>query len=117
MIRVGLAKSSKCNLHSPSAREGLPFHRQCNGSGLHAVCTRGWTPMPKLLRHLVGQNRDPSGHRSVSELPVLVLAEQSHPDGRQSLGLEELQALLEGVVDVDPSASANNHATTSSVLR
>jgi hypothetical protein len=55
--------------------------------------------------------------RSIPELPVLVLAEQRDPNRRKGLGLEELQALLKGVVDVDPSASANNHATASSVLR
>ena len=54
--------------------------------------------------------------RSVVELPVLVLAEERDSDGRQSLGLEESQTLFEGVVDVDLSASANNHGTTSTTL-
>jgi hypothetical protein len=54
--------------------------------------------------------------RSVVELPVLVLAEKRDSDGWQSLGLEEPQTLLEGVVDVDLSASANNHGTTSTTL-
>lgn len=46
--------------------------------------------------------------RSVMESPVLVLAEEYRPDGGQAVGLEQLQALLEGVVDVDSTARSNN---------
>lgn len=50
---------------------------------------------------------------SIVELPVLVLTEECDPDGRQSLRLEKPQTLLEGVVDVDPSAGTNDHGATS----
>jgi hypothetical protein len=51
----------------------------------------------------------------VVELPVLVLAKQCDPDGRQGLRFEQLQSFLEGVVDVDTSVCARNHATASAV--
>ena len=48
------------------------------------------------------------------ELPVLVLAEERDPDGRQGIGLKQPQTLLEGVVDVDAAASANDGSTAGS---
>jgi hypothetical protein len=47
------------------------------------------------------------------ELPVLVLAKEGDSDRWQRLCLEKSQTLLEGVVDVDASASTNNDSTTS----
>lgn len=50
-----------------------------------------------LVRQL---NHGPTA-RLISEAAVLVLAEQRQTDGRQSVGLEQPQTLLEGVVDLD----------------
>lgn len=44
---------------------------------------------------------NPVPTHSVLELPILVLAKQCLADGGESLGLEKLQSLFEGVVDID----------------
>ena len=53
--------------------------------------------------------------RLVVELPVLVLAEERDPDGRQGIGLKQPQTLLEGVVDVDTAAGATNRSTSRAI--
>ena len=40
---------------------------------------------------------------SIPEFSVLVLAKQCRPYARQRIALEQLQALFEGVVDIDLS--------------
>lgn len=51
----------------------------------------------------------------ILEFPVLVLAEEDSPDSRESIGLEELEALFEGIVDVNLARSVVNPDTTSTV--
>lgn len=46
--------------------------------------------------------------RSVVEAPVLVLAEESDADAGQGIGLEDLEPLVEGVVDVDLAAGTSD---------
>jgi hypothetical protein len=53
--------------------------------------------------------------RLVVKLPVLVLAEERDPDGRQGVRLKQPQTLLEGVVDVDTAAGANNGSTSRAI--
>lgn len=54
--------------------------------------------------------------RLIAELPVLVIAEKCDPDGGQGIRLEQPQALLKGVVNVDAATETNDHGTTSSAL-
>lgn len=50
------------------------------------------------------------------ELPVLILAKQRDPDAGQCVGLEDLQSLVEGVVDVNLSTGTSNNDTTGPML-
>jgi hypothetical protein len=52
----------------------------------------------------------------IVELAVLVLAEQSGSDAGQGVRLEQSKSFLEGVVDVDLAAAADDGDTTGSVL-
>lgn len=51
----------------------------------------------------------------VLEATVLVLAEERETDGRQGVGLEELEALFEGVVDFDLAGAIEDHDAAGSV--
>jgi hypothetical protein len=51
----------------------------------------------------------------VLEATVLVLAEQREADGGQGVGLEELQALFEGVVDLDLAGAVEHDDAAGSV--
>jgi hypothetical protein len=51
----------------------------------------------------------------VLEATVLVLAEQRETDRGQSVGLEELQALFEGVVDLDLASAVEHDDAAGSV--
>jgi hypothetical protein len=53
----------------------------------------------------------------VLEATVLVLAEQREADGGQGVGLEELQALFEGVVDLDLAGAVEHDDAAGSVGR
>jgi hypothetical protein len=53
----------------------------------------------------------------VLEATVLVLAEEREADGGQSVGLEELEALFESVVDFDLAGAVEDHDAASSVRR
>ena len=50
--------------------------------------------------------------RSITELPVLVLAEECGPDGGQGVAFEQPQSLLERVVDIDLSTGAYDDGTS-----
>ena len=52
----------------------------------------------------------------VLEATVLVLAEQRETDGGQGVGFEELQALFEGVVDLDLAGAVEHDDAASSVM-
>lgn len=51
----------------------------------------------------------------VLEATVLVLAEERKTDVRQGVGLEKLEALLEGVVDFDLAGAVEDHDAAGSV--
>lgn len=51
----------------------------------------------------------------VLEATVLVLAEERQADGGQSVGLEELKALFEGVVDLDLASAVEDDDAAGSV--
>jgi hypothetical protein len=51
----------------------------------------------------------------VLEATVLVLAEERETDGGEGVGLEELEALFEGVVDLDLAGAVEDHDAASSV--
>jgi hypothetical protein len=51
----------------------------------------------------------------VLEATVLVLAEQREADGGQGVGLEELEALFKGVVDLDLAGAVEHDDAAGSV--
>jgi hypothetical protein len=51
----------------------------------------------------------------VFEATVLVLAEERETNGRQSIGLEELETLFESVVDFDLAGAVEDHYAAGSV--
>ena len=53
--------------------------------------------------------------RLVLEATVLVLAEKREADGGQGVGLEELEALFEGVVDLDLAGAVEDDDAAGSV--
>jgi len=53
--------------------------------------------------------------RLVLEATVLVLAEEREADGGQGVGLEELEALFEGVVDLDLAGAVEDDDAAGSV--
>lgn len=53
--------------------------------------------------------------RLVLEATVLVLAEEREADGGQGVGLEELEALFEGIVDLDLTGAVEDDDAAGSV--